>query len=60
MYIYFYLSNDERISPPFGAKDFESRLGIFLSNSPAITEKNNDVLAQKISGEMTELFFCRY
>ena len=55
-----WLSNEQIISPSFGDKDFESRLGIFWGNSPAIVEKNNDVLAQKIIGEMVELFFTCY
>ena len=54
------LSNEQIISPPFGDKDFVPRLGIFWGNSPAIAEKNNDVLVQKIIGEMMELFFTCY
>ena len=54
------LSNEQKISPPFGDKDFVPRLGIFCSNSTAIAKKNNDVLVQKIIGEMMELLFTRY
>jgi len=45
----FRLSNEQRISSPFGAKDFVPRLGIFSRNSTAIARKNNDALGQKIS-----------
>jgi len=39
-----FLSNEQRISGAFGARDFASRLGIFFKNSPAIVKKNNDAL----------------
>ena len=68
----FLLSNEQKISSPFGAKDFVPRRGIFRCNSLAIAEKNNMrkcnfrtarmglPLVQKISGEMMKLFFTRY
>ncbi len=43
------LSNEQIINSAFGARDFVLRLGIFLKNSIAIPQKNNDVLGQKVS-----------
>ena len=54
------LSDEQRISWSFGDKDFVPRRGIFRRNSTTIAEKNNEVLEQKIIGEMTNLFFTRY
>ena len=59
-FIFAQLSNEQKINPSFGDKDFVPRLGIFCSNSTAIAKKNNDVLGQKIIGEMMELLFTRY
>jgi len=51
------LSNEQIISWAFGDKEFMPRQGIFFRNSPAIADKNNEVLVQKIISQMRIFFY---